>query len=205
MLQLIKNSIVLLRHYKNFIQCCLVQNFTFPQTTKTFSILVTHHSDVFAGSSMLINMGQNYTMWKAPHNVIANTFSRLSRNNESSPLVGKKATNAISDSESDNDNESLYLSIIDDKEILDCLQSLPCISSNRKQKKRRAKHRKIHHQICHHDTDTSWQCRHQNHCHHNDTAEQCYLNLPEDMIEDNPLDWRTSKKDKTKMTISCSG
>ncbi len=32
---------------------------------KTFSILVTHHSDVFAGSPMLMNMGQNYTMWKA--------------------------------------------------------------------------------------------------------------------------------------------
>ena len=78
---------------------------------------------------------------EGPLNVIADTFSRLLRNDESSPLVGKKAANVISDSESDNDNELLYSSIIDDKEILNCLLSLPCISSNRTQKKRHAKHR----------------------------------------------------------------
>ncbi len=55
---------------------------------------------------------------EGPHNVIVDTFSRLSRNDESSPLVGKNAANVISDSESDNDNEPLYSSIIDDKEIL---------------------------------------------------------------------------------------
>jgi hypothetical protein len=52
-----------------------------------------------------------------PRNVIAiaDTFSRLSRNDESSPLVGKKAANVISNSESDHDNELLYTSILDDK------------------------------------------------------------------------------------------
>ena len=118
-LQLIKNSSVSLQHYVNSVQCCLVLNFTFTQTTNHFLILVTHHNDIFT----------------------------------------------------------------DDKEILDCLISLPCISSNRKQKKRHVKCRNIHH-----DTDTSWHHCHQNHCHHNDTAEQCYLNLPEDMVEHNPLD-----------------
>ncbi len=72
---------------------------------------------------------------EGPRNVIADTFSRLSRNDESSPLVGKKAATVISNYESDINNESLYSSIIDDKEILDCLLSLPRISSNKKQKR----------------------------------------------------------------------
>ena len=72
---------------------------------------------------------------EGPRNVIADTFSRLSCNDESSPLVGKKAATVISNYESDNDNESFYLSIIDGKEILNCFLSLPCISSNKKQKR----------------------------------------------------------------------
>ena len=72
---------------------------------------------------------------EGPQNVIASTFSRLSRNDVSSPPVWKKASNDISNSESDNDNEPLHSSIIDDKEILDCLLNLPCISSNKKQMK----------------------------------------------------------------------
>ncbi len=141
---------------------------------------------------------------KGPRNGIASTFAMLLCNDESSFLVGKKAANVISNSESDNDNELLYSSIMDDKEILDCLLNLPCISSNKNRKKRHMKCRKTHdrkilsddtdmnwhchhHQIRHHDTDTTWHCRHQHHCHHNVTIEQ-YLNLPEDMVEDNPLD-----------------
>ena len=42
---------------------------------KTFSILVTHHSNVFAGSPMLMNMGQNFTMWKA-HAMLLRTLSQ---------------------------------------------------------------------------------------------------------------------------------
>ncbi len=65
MVQLIQNYSVPLQHYENSIKCCLVLNFTFTQTTTTFSIWVTRHRDVFTGSHMLMNMGQNFTMWKA--------------------------------------------------------------------------------------------------------------------------------------------
>ncbi len=34
----------------------------------------------------------------------------------------------------------------------------------------------------------------QNHCHHNDTVEQCYLYLPEDMGEDYLLDLENLKE-----------
>ena len=40
---------------------------------------------------------------EGPLNVIADTFLRLSRNDVSSPLVGKKAANVVSTSESDNE------------------------------------------------------------------------------------------------------
>ena len=73
---------------------------------------------------------------KGPLNVIVDTFSRLSRNDVSSPLVGKKATNVVSNSESDNEYDSLYPSLLDDREILDCLLKLPCISSKKKQNRK---------------------------------------------------------------------
>ncbi len=53
---LINNFFVLLQHNMNSIQCCLVLDYMFTQTTKTSSALVTHHSDAFAGFSMLIDM-----------------------------------------------------------------------------------------------------------------------------------------------------
>jgi hypothetical protein len=49
--------------------------------------------------------------------------------------VGKKAANVVSNSESDNEYDSLYSSLLDDREILDCLLNLPCISSNKKRKR----------------------------------------------------------------------
>jgi hypothetical protein len=69
-------------------------------------------------------------------NVIAYTFSRLLRNDVSSPLVGKKTDNVVSNSESDNEYDSMFLSLLDDREILDCLLNLPCISSNKKRKRK---------------------------------------------------------------------
>jgi hypothetical protein len=45
---------------------------------------------------------------EGPRNVIADIFSRLLRSNMSSPLVGKKAANFVSNSESSNKNESSY-------------------------------------------------------------------------------------------------
>jgi hypothetical protein len=76
---------------------------------------------------------------EGPHNVIADTFSRLSRKDDAPGLVGKEAT--VSD--------SAYYSFFDDKAIFDCLSSLPGL---------------------------------------------CYLNLPEDMLEDNPLDIENIKE-----------
>ncbi len=135
-----------------------------------------------------------------PRNVIGDTFSRLSRNDESSTLVGTNAANVISDSESDNDNESLYSSIIDNKEILDCLLSLLCISSNKKQKRRHEKCRKTDTRkiLPKKKASTFVTEYNQNHCHHNDTVEQCYLNLAEeDMVENNPLDLENIKEKQT--------
>jgi hypothetical protein len=113
---------------------------------------------------------------EGPRNVIADTFSRLSRNDESSPSVGKKAANVISNSKSDNDNESLYSSVIDDKEILDCRLRIPCISSNKEQKRRHVKRRKTDNRktLPKKKAKTLVTQYTQNHCHHNDTVEQCF-------------------------------
>jgi hypothetical protein len=62
---------------------------------------------------------------EGPCNVIADTLSRLLRNNVSSPLVGKKAAKVVSNSESNNRNESSHTSPLDDKDIIDCLMNLP--------------------------------------------------------------------------------
>ena len=109
---------------------------------------------------------------EGPHNVIADTFSRLSHNDVSSPLVGKKAVNVVSNSESDNKHDSSYSSLLDDRTIIDCLLNLLCISSNKRRRKRDVNHSK-----------TS-----------NSSIEHCYLNLPEDMVEDNPLDLENIKE-----------
>jgi hypothetical protein len=45
---------------------------------------------------------------EGPQNVIADTFSRLLCSNMSSTLVGKKAANVVSNSESNNKNESSH-------------------------------------------------------------------------------------------------
>ena len=54
--------------------------------------------------------------------IIADALSRLSRNdNDSSALVGKKAASVVSDSVLE------YYSLIDDREIFECLLNLPCL------------------------------------------------------------------------------
>ncbi len=75
MLKLIKNSSVLLQHSRKSVQCCLVLNSMFTQITKTFLMLVTNPSDDSAGSPMLMNMGQNYTISKA-HAMSLQTLSQ---------------------------------------------------------------------------------------------------------------------------------
>jgi hypothetical protein len=48
-------------------------------------------------------------------------LSRLLHKDEPSTLVGKKATHAVGNSETDHKIESLYSPLKDNKEILDCL------------------------------------------------------------------------------------
>ncbi len=73
-----------------------------------------------------------------PYNVILDALSRLLRKDVPSALVGKKAAKLVSNSEL----ESLYLSLTDDKEILQCFLNLPCCSFNKEKEKRPKKHRK---------------------------------------------------------------
>jgi hypothetical protein len=80
---------------------------------------------------------------EGPRNVIADTFSKRSRKDVPSSLVGKKVAHIVSNSESNNEIESLRSSLTDDKEILECLLYLPCISSDKKQKKRHTKCKKL--------------------------------------------------------------
>jgi hypothetical protein len=84
--------------------------------------------------------GSNIHYIEGPRNVIADTFSRLSRKDVPSTLVGKKAAHVVSDSEL----ESLYLSLIDDKEILQHFLNLPCCLLNNEKEKRPKKRRKYY-------------------------------------------------------------
>ncbi len=112
---------------------------------------------------------------EGPHNVIADKFSRLSRKDVPSTLVGKKAAHVVSNFKL----ESLYLSLIDNEEILQCSLNLPCCSFNKEQEKRPKKHRKC-------SADTHSLAYNGNNFICDSNAEYCYLNLPEDMVEDNP-------------------
>ncbi len=104
---------------------------------------------------------------EGPLNVITDTLSRISRNDidiDSSALVGKKAAaSVVSDSESTAGHSFL----IDDREIIECLLNLPCLHLKKNESKRPKKRRKLE-QDSHH-------------------IDNCYLNLPEDMIGNNPL------------------
>jgi hypothetical protein len=94
-----------------------------------------------------------------------------------STLVGKIAAHVVSDSEL----ESLYLSLIDNEEILQCFLNLPYCFLNKEKEKRQKKRRKYSA-----DTHSLAYNGNNNFCDSN--AEHCYLNLSEDMVEDNPLD-----------------
>ena len=89
---------------------------------------------------------------EGPANVVADTFSRLSRNDTpTSSTVGKKHrsptdNNSESDDETPLDN---FFSFTEDSEMLECFACLP--------------------------------------------SEECYLNLPEDLVTDNPLDMENIK------------
>jgi hypothetical protein len=98
-------------------------------------------------------------------------------------MVGKKAAHGFSNSEL----ESSYLSLVGNKEILQCFLNLSCYSFNKEKEKKPKKCRK-----CSADKH-SLAYNGKNHlCDSN--AERCYLNLPEDMVEDNPLDLENINK-----------
>ncbi len=80
---------------------------------------------------------------EGPRNVIADTFSRLLHSYVSSPLVGKKAANVVSDTENNNRYESSHSSLMNDGDIIDCLMNLPCLLSRKKKKKATNKMQKV--------------------------------------------------------------
>jgi hypothetical protein len=102
-------------------------------------------------------------------------FSRHLRKDVPSTLVEKNTTHIVSNSEL----ESLYSSLADDKEILGCFLNLPCCSFNKKKEKRPKKCRK-----CSSVMPSSASDGNNHPC--NTNAEHCYLNLPGNMVEENP-------------------
>jgi hypothetical protein len=81
-------------------------------------------------------------------NVIADTFSRLSRQDDTSAIVGKKAITE--------DSELAYYSFADDREIFDCFINLPCLSSNDKQKQQKSRKRCKSNRSDSHQCHPSW-------------------------------------------------
>ena len=63
---------------------------------------------------------------EGPRKIIADTFSRLLRQDDTSAIVGKKAITE--------DSKLAYYSFSDNKEIFNRLKNLPCLSSDKKQK-----------------------------------------------------------------------
>jgi hypothetical protein len=78
-----------------------------------------------------------------PHNVIADSFSRLLHSYVSSPSVGKKAANVVSNLESNNRNESSHSLLMDNRNIIDCLLNLSSLSSRKKKEKETNKMQKL--------------------------------------------------------------
>ena len=148
---------------------------------------ILHVGDLFERQlrwiSYVDEYGPNLHYIEGPRNAIADIFSRLLRKDVPSTLVGKKAAHIVSNSEL----ESLYLSLIDDEEILQCFLNLPCCLLNNEKEERPKKRRKYSAGI-----HSSAHNGHNHSCDSN--AEHCYLNLPEDMVEDNPMDLENIKE-----------
>jgi hypothetical protein len=125
---------------------------------------------------------------EGPRNVIADTFSRLLRSDVSSPLVGKAAY-VDSNSESGNRTKSSHLLLMDERDITDCLMNLPCFPSRKKKEGRPTKCRKCSKTI----SDDQNKPKLSSHTY-DSTVEQCYLNLPKDMVKDSPLDLENIKE-----------
>jgi hypothetical protein len=96
---------------------------------------------------------------------------------------GENAAHVVSGSEL----ESLYSFLIDNNVILQCFLNIPCSSFNKEKEKRQKKHRN-----CSADTHSLASDGNNHFCDSN--AEHCYLNIPKDMVEDNPLDLENIKE-----------
>jgi hypothetical protein len=118
---------------------------------------------------------------EGPCNIIADTFLHLSRQDDMSAIVGKKAITE--------DGELVYYSSADDREIFVCLLNLLCLSLNKKQKQQKSRKRCESNRSDSHQRHLNWIETNPN-CHHSCdvNATHWYLNLPTDMEEDNPLD-----------------
>ncbi len=108
--QLIRNSFVSLQHYTNFVQCWLVLKYMYTQTRKASS----QHWWLITAMSLLDLLLTN-TDVEGP------LFSRLLHSYVSSPLVGKKAANVVSNSKSNNRNESSHSLLMNDGDMLTVL------------------------------------------------------------------------------------
>jgi hypothetical protein len=133
----------------------LTKNFSVVATLREFqSMLLGAELHIYMDHKNFLNVGnssEQQLCWisyvdkygptihyiEGPRNVIVDTFSRLSRKDVPSTLVGKKAAHVVSDSEL----ESLYSSLIDE-EILQCFLNLPCCLLNNEKEKRPKKCRK---------------------------------------------------------------
>jgi hypothetical protein len=111
------------------------------------------------------------------------------RSNVSSPLVGKKAAYVDSDSESGNRNESSHSLLMDDRDITDCLMNVPCFPSRKKKEGRPSKCRKYSKTILDEQTKPKLLSY-----TYDSTIEKCYLDLPKDMVEDNPFNLENIKE-----------
>ncbi len=78
---------------------------------------------------------------------------------------------------------------MDDRDITDCLMNLPCFPSRKKKEGRPTKRKKCSETI----SDEQNKPKLLSHTY-DSTVEQCYLNLPKDMVEDNPLDLENIKE-----------
>ncbi len=127
-------------------------------------------------------------------NVIADTFSRLLHQDDTSAIVGKKAITE--------DSEWAYYSFAGDREIFNCLINLPYFSLHKKLKQQKSM------KCCKNNRSDGYnshlnQIETHLHCHHfcDINATHCYLSLPTDMAEDNPLDIEKSRRNKMRMMI----
>jgi hypothetical protein len=124
---------------------------------------------------------------EGPHNVIASTFSCLSHQDDTSAVVGKKAITE--------DSELAYYSFADDREIFDYLINLPCLSSDKKQKQQKSRKHCKSNRSDSHQRHLNWiETNPNGHCPCDINATHCYLNLPTDMEEDNPLNIENIKE-----------